>query len=125
VLLIDCAINRSVQLLTGAYCPFLHLGHFSSGRPFNNAELMPFVDTMWTSEGIDFTRGAHYWLTTISALPFGTFGEMLGADNKYCPNYPQQGSGPSENCANRWRGMLFGKTMSAQCTLYSYTIRIH
>ena len=30
--------------------------------------------------GIDFTRGPDYWLVAISALPFGTFGEMLGAD---------------------------------------------
>ena len=80
------------------------------GRAFNNVELMPFVDTMWTCEGIDFTRGPHYWLVTISALPFGTFGEMLGGDLQFCPNYPQGGSGPNERCANRWRGMLFGMT---------------
>jgi hypothetical protein len=73
------------------------------GRAFNNVELLPFVDTMWTSEGIDFTRGPHYWLTTISALPFGTFGEMLGADMQLCPNYPLPGSGPSERCAWEWR----------------------
>ena len=51
------------------------------GRAFNNVELLPFVDSMWTCEGIDFTRGPDYWLTTIAAVPFGTFGEMLGADN--------------------------------------------
>ena len=36
---------------------------------------------MWTCEGIDFTQSPEYWLVQISALPFGTFGEMLGADN--------------------------------------------
>ena len=47
------------------------------GRAFQNAELLPFVDSMWTCEGIDFTRGPDYWLISISALPFGVFGEML------------------------------------------------
>jgi len=27
------------------------------GRAFQNMELLPFVDSMWTCEGIDFRRG--------------------------------------------------------------------
>ena len=49
--------------------------------PIPLQELLPFVDSMWTCEGIDFTQSPEYWLVQISALPFGTFGEMLGADN--------------------------------------------
>lgn len=79
------------------------------GVAFVYAELLPFVDSMWTAEGIDFTKGPGYWLATISALPFGVFGEMLGGDKK--PPIP--GSHCGENCANKWRGMLFGMTNRA------------
>lgn len=79
------------------------------GRAFDNAELLPFVDSMWTAEGIDFTRGPDYWLISIAALPFGTFGEMLGGD--VVPPVPGQFCG--ESCANKWRGMLFGMTNRA------------
>ena len=50
-----------------------------------------------------------YYLHTVSALPFGTFGEMLGADNT--PPVPGQFCG--EDCANKWRGMLFGMSNRA------------
>lgn len=79
------------------------------GRPFEYTELLPFIDSMWTAEGIDFTRSAAYWLISISALPFGTFGEMLGGD--YVP--PVDGHFCGESCANRWRGMLFGMSNRA------------
>jgi len=69
------------------------------GRAFQNTELLPFVDSMWTCEGIDFTKGPAYWLVSISALPFGVFGEMLGAD--HVP--PRIGEFCGENCANKWR----------------------
>ena len=72
------------------------------GRAFQNTELLPYVDSMWTCEGIDFTRDPGYWLISISALPFGTFGEMLGGDR--VPPVP--GTFCGENCANRFRGML-------------------
>lgn len=48
--------------------------------------------------GIDFTRGPDYWLISIAALPFGTFGEMLGGD--VVPPVPGQFCG--ESCANKW-----------------------
>lgn len=79
------------------------------GRPFEYTELLPYVDSMWTAEGIDFTRNAAYWLISISALPFGSFGEMLGGD--YVP--PVEGHFCGESCANRWRGMLFGMSNRA------------
>jgi len=79
------------------------------GRAFKYAELAAFVDSMWTCEGIDFTRGPGYWLVSISALPFGLFGEMLGGDRT--PPIPN--SNCLENCANKWRGMLFGMSNRA------------
>jgi hypothetical protein len=79
------------------------------GRAFDNTELLPFVDSMWTAEGIDFTQGPDYWLISIAALPFGTFGEMLGADS----TPPVPGTFCGESCANKWRGMLFGMTNRA------------
>jgi hypothetical protein len=79
------------------------------GRAMMYTEMLPFIDFMWTAEGIDFTRGPAYWLIAISALPFGTFGEMLGADEKP----PTPGTSCGETCANRWRGMLFGMTNRA------------
>jgi hypothetical protein len=79
------------------------------GRAFVYTELLPFVDSMWTAEGIDFAKGPAYWLISISALPFGVFGEMLGGD--YVE--PKQGHFCGESCANKWRGMLFGMTNRA------------
>lgn len=79
------------------------------GRAFQNTELLPFVDSMWTCEGIDFTQSPAYWLISISSLPFGTFGEMLGADK----TSPVPGHFCGESCANKWRGMLFGMTNRA------------
>lgn len=79
------------------------------GRAFMYTELLPFVDFMWTCEGIDFTRGPAYWLIAISALPFGTFGEMLGGDQRL----PIPDTSCGETCANKWRGMLFGMTNRA------------
>jgi len=79
------------------------------GRAFQNTELLPYIDNMWTCEGIDFTQGPAYWLISISALPFGTFGEMLGADD--APPVPGHFCG--ESCANKWRGMLFGMSNRA------------
>ena len=79
------------------------------GRAFQNTELLPFVDSMWTCEGIDFTQSPAYWLISISALPFGTFGEMLGSDSKP----PVPGTFCGESCANKWRGMLFGMSNRA------------
>mmetsp|Transcript_7851 Transcript_7851/g.27432 ORF Transcript_7851/g.27432 Transcript_7851/m.27432 type:complete len:667 (-) Transcript_7851:588-2588(-) len=79
------------------------------GRAFQNAELLPYVDSMWTAEGVDYTKSADYWLVTLSALPFGVFGEMLGAD----ATAPVPGKWCGQQCANKWRGMLFG--MSNRC----------
>ena len=82
------------------------------GRAFQNTELLPFVDSMWTCEGIDFTKGPAYWLVSISSLPFGVFGEMLGADKVL----PTPGKFCGESCANKWRGMLFGMSNRAGWT---------
>jgi hypothetical protein len=84
------------------------------GRAFEYVEFLAFFDSMWTCEGIDFTREPQYWLITIAALPFGVFGEMLGGDSctagpAPCPMKP----GCGESCANRWRGLLFGMTNRA------------
>ena len=87
------------------------------GRAFDYVEELPFFDSMWTCEGIDFTQGSDYLLISIAAIPFGTFGEMLGRDS--CTAGPEpcvmhQGCG--ESCANRWRGMLYGMTNRAGWT---------
>ena len=79
------------------------------GRAFEYTELLPYVDSMWTAEGIDFSKNPAYWLISISALPFGVYGEMLGADAVH----PVEGHFCGESCANRFRGMLFGMTNRA------------
>lgn len=87
------------------------------GRAFDYVEELPFFDSMWTCEGIDFTRGPEYWLISIAAIPFGTFGEMLGRDS--CTAGPEpctMDPGCGETCANRWRGMLYGMTNRAGWT---------
>ena len=82
------------------------------GRAFQNTELLPFVDFMWTCEGIDFTKGPDYWLVSIASIPFGVFGEMLGADN----TAPVPGTFCGESCAEKHRGMLFGMSNRAGWT---------
>ena len=60
---------------------------------------------------------ADYWLISIAAIPFGTFGEMLGRDS--CTAGPEpcvMHEGCGESCANRWRGMLYGMTNRAGWT---------
>jgi len=57
------------------------------------AEHLPYIDRIWFGEGYDYENTPpEYWLTEISGIPFGLFGEML-----------QDGGNP-------WRGMLYGMT---------------
>ena len=72
---------------------------------FMNTELLPFVDSMWTCEGIDFAQGPTYWLISISALPFGIFGEILSVDN--APP-PVSGHFLRRVVCQQVAGMLFG-----------------
>jgi hypothetical protein len=61
---------------------------------------------------VDFSRDADYWLISIAAIPFGTFGEMLGRDSCTAGPAPcvmQKG----EAGANRWRGLLYAMTNRA------------
>ena len=40
------------------WCGLLQAAHYDvHGRAFENVELLPYVDSMWTCEGIDFRRG--------------------------------------------------------------------
>ncbi len=55
-------------------------------------EHFPYIDSLWFGEGYDYNETPDYWLTEISGIPFGLFGEML------------QGGG------NPWRGMIYGMT---------------
>jgi hypothetical protein len=85
------------------------------GRGFDYVEELPFFDSMWTCEGIDFSRDSDYWLISIASIPFGTYGEMLGRDSCTAGPAPcvmQKG----EAGANRWRGILYGMTNRAGWT---------
>jgi len=69
------------------------------------------------SEADALLADADYWLISIAAIPFGTFGEMLGRDS--CTAGPEpcvMHEGCGESCANRWRGMLYGMTNRAGWT---------
>lgn len=93
------------NLLTKSACCVRH----KKIHPPGSIHSIRFIHSMWTAESIDFTRSAAYWLISISALPFGSFGEMLGGE--YVP--PVDGHFCGESCANRWRGMLFGMSNRA------------
>ena len=57
------------------------------------AEHMPYVDSIWFGEGFDYENTSpDYWLTEVSGIPFGLFGEML------------------QDGGNAWRGMVYGMT---------------
>ncbi|HWD41992.1 MAG TPA: glycoside hydrolase domain-containing protein [Fimbriimonas sp.] len=55
-------------------------------------EHFPYISSLWLGEGFDYNESPDYWLTEISGIPFGLFGEML------------EGNG------NPWRGMIYGMT---------------
>jgi hypothetical protein len=55
-------------------------------------EHFPYINSLWFGEGYDYNESPDYWLTEISGIPFGLFGEML------------EGNG------NPWRGMVYGMT---------------
>ena len=85
------------------------------GRGLNYVEELPYLDSMWTAEGIDFTRGPDYWLISIASIPFGTYGEMLGSD--HCAPGPETCMmAKGEGSANKWRGALYGMTNRAGWT---------
>ncbi len=77
---------------------------FHSGDEYNShfgkvpaackyAEHMPYVDSIWFGEGYDYeSTSPDYWLTEVSGIPFGLFGEML------------------QDGGNAWRGMVYGMT---------------
>lgn len=55
-------------------------------------EHFPYINSLWFGEGYDYNEPPDYWLTEISGIPFGLYGEML------------EGNG------NPWRGMIYGMT---------------
>lgn len=54
-------------------------------------EHFPFINSLWLGEGFDYNESPDYWLTEMSGIPYGLYGEILG-----------QG--------NLWRGMVYGMT---------------
>ncbi|HIJ72506.1 MAG TPA: hypothetical protein HPP83_00245 [Candidatus Hydrogenedentes bacterium] len=74
----------------------LHSGNINDGSGAVTAlaymEHFPYIDSLWFGEVFDYDESPAYWLTEVSGIPFGLFGDML------------QGGG------NPWRGMLFGMT---------------
>jgi hypothetical protein len=68
---------------------------FHCGRIGSNANIFmayfPYVDSIWFGEGFDYDDKPDYWLIEVAGIPFGLWGEMLGAGNP-------------------WRGMLYGMT---------------
>ena len=55
-------------------------------------EHFPYINSLWFGEGYDYDESPDYWLTEISGIPFGLYGEML------------------QNNGNPWRGMVYGMT---------------
>jgi hypothetical protein len=55
-------------------------------------ELFPCINSLWLGEMFNYNEGPDYWLTEVSGIPFGLYGEMLNG------------------CGNAWRGMLYGMT---------------
>lgn len=68
--------------------------HFFPEYGLNNIsnffmELLPCMDSLWLGEGFNYNESPDYWLVEISGMPFGMYGEILGAGNP-------------------WRGMVYG-----------------
>jgi hypothetical protein len=64
---------------------------YGLNSPANDCmEVFPYVNSLWLGEGYDYNSKPDYWLTEISGIPLGLYGEMLQA------------------CGNPWRGMVYG-----------------
>ena len=55
-------------------------------------EHFPYMNSLWFGEGYDYNETPDYWLTEISGIPYGMYGEML------------------QDHGNPWRGMIYGMT---------------
>ena len=66
-----------------------HCGRVESSNANLFMKHFPYVDSIWFGEGFDYGEKPDYWLIEVAGLPFGLWGEMLGAGNP-------------------WRGMLYG-----------------
>ncbi len=82
---------------TGCLIDFHSGNNFHPDYGLNNVlsmymELLPYVDSLWTGEGFDYSETPDYFMTEICGIPFGLMNDML------------QGGG------NPWRGMLYGMT---------------
>jgi len=63
---------------------------------------LPYITELWFGEFYDYNRSPDFWLTEISGIPFGLYGEML--------NY--------QNGGNPYRGMVYGMSgrLGGSCT---------
>jgi len=66
-----------------------HCGREQSSNANLFLKHFPYVDSIWFGEGFNYDEKPDYWLIEVAGLPFGLWGEMLGAGNP-------------------WRGMLYG-----------------
>lgn len=57
----------------------------------NYLQFFPYISSIWFGELFDYEEKPDYWMTEVSGLPYGLWGEMLGYGNP-------------------WRGMVYGMT---------------
>lgn len=64
---------------------------YGLNSPANDCmEVFPYINSLWLGEGYDYNSKPDYWLTEISGIPLGLYGEML------------------QDCGNAYRGMVYG-----------------
>jgi len=82
----------------GSYVIDLHSANQYNNRDgFTNSaflymEHFPYVSRLWFGEYFEYDLSPHYWMTEVSGIPFGLFGEML-----------EKGGHP-------YRGLVYGMT---------------
>src|SRR6185503_4425003 len=97
---------RKVMLRANPNALFdFHNGNNYLGCGLNNAmchhaEHLPFIDTLWFGEYFDYNESPDYWMTEISGIPFGVFGELV------LNGQPD----------NPWRGMIYGAATRLYCS---------
>ena len=78
-----------------------HCGnHYAPNYGMNNIsnffmEHFPYINSLWLGEGFNYNETPDYWLIEISGIPYGLYGEMIGAGNP-------------------WRGMIYGMSNRLQ-----------
>lgn len=76
----------------------------SGPNNYQHVSHMPYVDSLWVGEKIDYSRDPNYWLVVVSGITWGLPSQTLGTDDCTLQQTAHHG------CAAFFKGLVFGLT---------------